>query len=144
MVRNVVAGIVVSILGAVVLVGSRSLPSGLSFGEPGPGFFPGLIGAGLMIAGLAETFSTFRLMRTRKKREALASQWMTGSWILLVLFGGYIALLGKINYAILTGAFLLVLSLLLGATRRGSILISAGLSGLFFIVFKLWLKIPLP
>ena len=92
---NLLAGILVFALGLIVTIGSGYLGKGLSYNEPGPGFFPRLIGIGLMICGFIESFLIFR------RSEKIVAGWGDGSvrgWILWTLLGGYVFFLGRLHY----------------------------------------------
>lgn len=141
---TLLAGVVVLVLGIMVVFESRSLVSGLGMGDPGPGLFPRLIGAGLTMGGAMEVFSSLRLRQT-ESGGLFSNRAEIRAWILLGILVCYVGLLGRFSYLILTAFFFLVLSRLLGATHWvKNILVSASFSGVFLLVFEQWLKIPLP
>ncbi len=144
MLSNLLAGILVLILGVIVTMKSGSLGEGLSFNEPGPGFFPRLIGIGLISCGLIESLWVLRALRSAKTSSVWRGKVFRG-WVLLAMLGCYVAFLGRLPYMVSTAAFLLIVSWFLGARHWvASLVISTGLSAVFFAIFKVWLKIPLP
>ena len=139
--RQVVAAITgLAVAGAAVYESSK-LPFGNVRG-PGPGFLPwwesltlGLLALVLLAQGLTSPPSAHPAEGARVLKV----------WGLLAALGAYIFLLESLGYPFCT--FLLVLFMLRvvdlerWATALGIALIAAGGS---YIVFAIWLKVPLP
>jgi putative tricarboxylic transport membrane protein len=142
MILNLAAAIFILVLGVAVTLGAGHLGQGLTYNEPGPGFFPRLIGIGLIICGAVEAFLMLRQHRQKAPDRGEAS---LRGWGLLLVLGAYVLSWGKAHYVISTGVFLFVVSWFLGARRWvGSLAISTALAAIFFTLFSISLKIPLP
>jgi putative tricarboxylic transport membrane protein len=139
-IANLVTGILITLLGVAVTMGAGRLGQGLTYNEPGPGFFPRLIGIGMIICGVVEAF-----WMLRQRREKGADWGGKRGWGLLLLLAAYVVSWGRVHYLISTGIFLFAVSWFLGSKKWvGNLAVSAALAAVFFTLFSSWLKIPLP
>jgi hypothetical protein len=139
---NLVCGVLITLLGVAAMIGAGRLGQGLTYNEPGPGFFPRLIGIGLIVCGAVETFWML-FQRREKAAEGTGPEWR--GWGLLLLLAAYVVSWGRVHYTISTGVFLFAVSWFLGSKKwGGNLVVSAALAAVFFTLFSIWLKIPLP
>ena len=139
--RDAIASVFLLALGATAVYEAAKLPFG-TLRNPGPGFLPwwesltlGLLALVLLVQSLTSPPSA----------HAPEGRRVLKVWGLLAALGAYIFLLENLGYPFCT--FLLVLFLLRvvdphrWATALGIALIAAGGS---YLVFAIWLKVPLP
>jgi hypothetical protein len=138
------AGALVLAIGAAILFGSVKLPY-LVEGVPGPGFLPRWIAAGLLGTGLVLTVQG---IRARVLQEAIP--WPTaGGWARVGLMLGALAvslvLLDKLGFLLTTTLFMGVVVFGLGV-RSWRMLASIPLLAAIglYVVFAVWLRVPLP
>jgi len=124
------------------------LATGLNPGtitDPGPGFFPRLLGVGMVLAALAVIgVQAWNAMRTSGRSSGAVQ--LPGRSALLFTAGliGYLIALPTAGYPLATFLALAYLVRLMGETRRGVILgLAAALSLVFFLLFW-YLQVPLP
>lgn len=117
------------------------LPFG-SINEPGPGFFPVIIGA------IGTILSTYVLGESIKNKESARDEKTENITLLFLYIGSLIGLVIFFKWVgSLFGVFLLVL-LLMKASRlpgwRLPVVVSIIASFVIYIVFGYWLKVSLP
>lgn len=122
--------------------------TGLSPGtitDPGPGFFPRILGAGMLATALAVIgIGAWNAMRASGRTAGAVR--LPGRSALLFMAGliGYLIALPVAGYPLATFLALAYLVWLMGESRRGVILgLAAGLSAAFFLIFW-YLQVPLP
>ncbi len=136
---NVVVAVVVVALGAAALVGSLALGAG-SAGSPGPGTWPLLISATLVVLGLA--------LLPAVRRTADAERFSRPSWAVLVglvTMVVFVLLLPVIGFEIPAALLAFVwLRFLGGESWRSSVVISVATVVGFYLVFVAALSVPIP
>ena len=136
---NVVVALVVVALGAAALVGSFALGVGTA-GSPGPGTWPLLISATLVVLGLA--------LLPAARRTADAERFSRPSWLVLVGVATmivFVVLLPVIGFEIPAALLAFVwLRFLGGESWRSSIVTSLAAVVGFYLVFVAALSVPIP
>jgi len=142
-----ISGIVLLVFGTAILWSSLTLPIG-TFRTPGGGLFPLIASTILLILSAILTFQAFF---SKKGREAEAAPFFPEKGTLRrILLGftsltGYRCLLPVIGFGPSTGLFLLFLSKFLGNYGwKVSLLYSLLSAILFYYLFEVWLRIPMP
>jgi len=144
--KNLIMPLVLLAFAAYLVVGivTMDVPDGTSF--PGPGFFPGLIAAGM---GLFAVLLVVHALRAPHREagddeSAVSVDWASLAWIVLG-FGGFIALLSWLGWII--GAGLLFWAMARGFGERRhlrSLIIGLTASSLIYIAFDMALGMSLP
>ncbi len=134
-----VSGLVVAGLGVASCVLARSLPAQTGFGL-GPAFLPFWTGIVLAACGLwlcaRPTVDPEVSWPTSRGFARAAS-----GFVLLLL---YALALQPLGYLISTAVFLVVGILLLEARRARALVIGIASAAFLFLIFRVWLRIPLP
>ncbi|GAA3388876.1 tripartite tricarboxylate transporter TctB family protein [Cryptosporangium minutisporangium] len=138
-VANIVAGVLVTVLGAASLVGSLSLGAG-SAASPRPGTWPALVSAGLIALGLT--------LIVRARTAGDAERYTSAA--LLVLAGVatmvvYVVMLPVVGFEIPTALLAFVWLRYLGREGwRISIVVSLGATAAFYALFVGALDVAIP
>jgi putative tricarboxylic transport membrane protein len=145
--NDAVFGLLLTLLGAAVLVGVRGYPK--IPGQPvGPALFPGLIAAGLCIAGV--------LLVVRGWRQRANQPWLAwDDWVrsprhvlaLLVLLGSVVFyILAADVLGFLPTAFLILMAIFLVLRVRAPVAVAVALVAALLVhtAFYKLLKVPLP
>ncbi|MGE5507398.1 MAG: tripartite tricarboxylate transporter TctB family protein [Chitinophagales bacterium] len=128
----------------LLLLGLGTTYLGLQYGfgglhAPGPGFFPVIVGAFLAILACIYLLQEFRGGGT-----AVSAQWVRPLAVIVLSFV-YVALLEKLGFLIDTVLMLLVF---VGVIERQRLRRTLGVALLgtagMYVVFALWLRVPLP
>ena len=147
---NAITGIVVAALGAYALLRAFDLELTVENGVPGPGLFPALTSALLVVLGLLLVGSVFARTSRRRSGEAATESGLQRSELqrVAVVSAGFVisvVLLPVLGF-LLTGV-LLVSYLILGHERRRSIGAAAAvvlIPGLAYLIFVTLLGVRLP
>jgi putative tricarboxylic transport membrane protein len=134
------------LVAAAALHESTRLPFGTPR-NPGPGFVPwwaGVTLAGLSLILVGQGFRARRGGGVGRNEDRDSAEWQRVVGLIVVL-GLYVLALEPLGYPICT--FLLVLAMLRPATLRAGVS-AVGLavifSGASYVLFAVWLKVPLP
>ena len=130
--------------GLVYLLVALELKPG-TITDPGPGFFPRILGVGMIVVAAAiigiETWKTMR-PSARAAGTALLPGWNALRFMAGLV--GYLIALPYAGYPLATFAAFVYLVWLMGESRRRVILgLAAGLSVSFYLIFQ-YLQVPLP
>jgi putative tricarboxylic transport membrane protein len=115
------------------------------FGAPGPGLYPFLVSALLLLLSLLYVIKSSRMWRTEKEIDL----WTEARWgkvtLVLCLLVAYGVLIEKAGFMICTFLFLMSLFLLVDRQRWYWVYPgSFGITLACYAIFKMWLKIQLP
>ncbi len=141
---NVVAAIIIFLIGMAFVLFSIPIYSKKIGGGPGAGVFPFWIGLVVMICGLAYLRASLRSQAperfwtaSRKERKLV--------WVNALSMLAYVALMPYLGFAVAT-FLLLALHLLVvpGGRFLSSLLFAAVVSALIAYCFEVWLYTPLP
>ncbi len=132
---DLVVSLLFLFLGAALLAGASSLPPGLG-ALPGPGFFPGVIGAAVAVLAAGLFASSVRgggasFVVDNRRRLALTAG-------LLIL---YLLLWGVTPFALQTFVMLAVFLRMLGEPWRTSVLVSGVLAAAVTLAFQYGLRV---
>ncbi|MET9965861.1 tripartite tricarboxylate transporter TctB family protein [Streptomyces sp. NPDC006356] len=138
-VTNLVTAAVVVLLGGAALIGALSLGIG-SPSKPGPGTWPALVSAALIVLGV--------LLAAAARRTDDAEQFTRTSLPVIVAVGtmvAYVAVIGVIGFEIPTALLAFFWLRILGRERvRTSIVVSLGATCAFYVLFVGALKVTIP
>jgi putative tricarboxylic transport membrane protein len=147
-INDAVFGALLVILGGAVLWHVQSFPK-IPGQQVGPALFPGLISAGLVVAGALLCVSGVRARRTGEAWFTVAD-WMGSrghfTAFAAVLLGGiaYVWLAEPIGFLLVAPVLLFVWMLVLGVKPPRAALIAAiGTLAIWYVFYKL-LRVPLP
>lgn len=138
-----IVAVLVLIMGAVVIQGSRALGSGWTTDGPGSGYFPFYIGLILCISG-AGTFYQAVLSKKRNTEIFVDSEQLKR--VLSVLLPAMVYVLGVQFLGLYVASFVYIalFMIVLGKySRVKSTITSAVVITLFFFMFEVWFKVPL-
>lgn len=132
------------VLGWCLVASAARFPPGVG-GLPGPGFFPGLVGAAMM--ALAVALASSRLRRGQPaaparfgKPAASYAPFLTA----LALTALYLGLWGRIPFALRTAVFVAVFLRSQAQPWRSSIQTAAVLTAAVMVAFQYGLRVDLP
>ena len=137
------AGVVLAV-GVALLAGSLTFPF-LSAGTPGPGFLPLLIAIGIIASGLALLAGALRGMRVgaRPTWPSLAGWWHVG--LMLVAMAIAFLFLEDLGFLVATTLFMAAMIYALGERSWRMLVTIPPLSAIaLYMVFAVWLRVPLP
>jgi putative tricarboxylic transport membrane protein len=137
------AGGVVLAVGLSFLIGALSFPFLLQ-GIPGPGFLPLLVSFGIIGAGVVIVFGAVRDRARAAVKWPPISGWLRVVLMLAAMAASFL-LLEALGFVIVTALFMAVMVYCLGE-RSWRILVTVPvLSAVgLYIVFAVWLRVPLP
>ena len=136
-----ISGIVVFLLGASILWLARFLSTG-SLRSPGPGFFPTLVAAVLVILSL---FLIIRGKKRGNEGESLSARSIIRIFVVFVALMAYFLFLEYLGFVI-TSFFLMTFLFLWVARQKWYMALSSAIIciGLAYILFDVLLKSNLP
>jgi len=142
--RNIIVGLVLAVFAVVYGALALQLPERNIEGTPGPGFFPGLIGAILLVLSLALVAQGAKAWRTGGRDGAPQGLDRRGM-VMLGVFAAYILVLPAAGFMVASVPFAGAMMWLFGGRKpllvvAGAIVLPLLLSLLFGEVFR----IPLP
>lgn len=143
---NYVIAAVMAILGAAVAVLSLRFPLELGSGDPGPGFWPAILGGLLIFLSVLLAVMTGKNREKETKKEfALSTPANKSVYVFMVLIVGFCAVMYFLGFLAACLFFLPVAMRLLGVTdKKMLILADVATVAAIYIVFVLLLKTPLP
>lgn len=127
-------------LGLYLALRATCFPSGIGR-LPGPGFFPGLIGAAMMLLAVAVAFSRRRRAGNGQHNPRGSP---TGVLTALALTALYVALWGRIPFALRTAVFVAVFLRSQAQPWRASLQVAAVLTAAVVAAFEFGLRVHLP
>jgi hypothetical protein len=139
-------------VGLVYEIMARNMPQG-SLAQPGPGFYPGIVGAFLIATALGCFLQEVLAARRRnaappaEPHEACpAPQRNVGKTVALAaLLAGYAFLLKPLGFALAMFAFVALAINIFGYRKLlPTLAIAALATGISWLVFVVWLKVALP
>ena len=146
--NDAIFGVVLLLLGIVILVHVQSFPK-IPGQQVGPALFPGLISAGLVVAGVLLVISGLRARRAGERWFTLAD-WMGSrghfTAFAAVLLGGvaYVWLAGPVGFLLLAPVLLFVWMAAFGVRpARAALIAVIGTLAIWYVFYKL-LRVPLP
>ncbi len=138
----VVAAILVLIAGVVIYEAQR-LGAGWTSDGPGAGYFPFYIGIIILVSGLGILFQS--LLSKKRDTDSFVNQQQLRR-VLSVLLPAMLYVLG-VNFLglyVASAIYIALFMVLLGKYRvLKSVLVSAAVITLFFMMFEVWFKVPL-
>lgn len=133
---DLAVGLIFLFLGICLLVSSFGFPPGMG-PLPGPGFYPGIVGAAIMLLAASLVAGSLRSAGSAsfavENRRAIA---VTAGLLAL-----YIALWGVIPFAIRTVLFVVVFLRLLGQRWKPAIAVSLVLTAVVLAAFQYGLRV---
>lgn len=146
-IRDRYIGVAAAMAGSVIWHLSTTLPEVPVHGDVGPGFFPKLIAAALLLVSIS-LFLLDGVTRKNGKQEVLSGidkSTCLRIGALLLLTSLYVVSMPLAGFVAATAAYLFCCGLLFSNRHWIRLLLfSAGCSGALYVVFKVWLRVPLP
>jgi putative tricarboxylic transport membrane protein len=146
-INDAIFGAIFALVGAIVLVHVQGFPK-IPGQQYGPGMFPGLVGAGLVVCGALLVFYGLRhradqpcirggdWLRSRRHVAAVAA--------IVLGVAAYIALAGRVGFLLIAPVLLFTWFHVLGVRRGTAIVASLVASLLIWYAFYKLLRVPLP
>jgi putative tricarboxylic transport membrane protein len=136
----------------LILIGMAYLASGSRYGwervsNPGPGFFPDVIGALFLAGSIVLCFSSFAARRAGTRPPAPHAEPHAGAqlWPLLALLAAYLLAVEWVGYLLASPPLVLFLARLMGLKRwTPAVLLALATALGSYLVFATWLQVPLP
>ncbi len=140
-------GIIFIMIGSYVAFEAQHFPA--VSGQPyGSTFFPTLIGIAMVLGGLFLTVSA--IVKNKVQPLLIVPQWLksargAGSFILiLATLGFYMAFVDRLGFSITAFLMILVLQKWMGAKLLPALAVSLVATAVFYTVFSVLLRVPLP
>ncbi|MEP7327801.1 MAG: tripartite tricarboxylate transporter TctB family protein [Betaproteobacteria bacterium] len=146
-VNDAIFGAIFLLVGVVVLVHVQSFPR-IPGQQVGPGLFPGMIAAGMIVCGLMLIVGGIRRRATEPWAETAA--WMRSGRHLLAfaaIVGGvaaYVLLANTIGFLLLAPVLLWVWLTALQVPRKQTVIVAVVATLVIWYVFYKLLRVPLP
>ena len=136
-----IVALIIALGGALVIYDSLRL--GHRWGSDGPqaGYFPFYIGVLLVIAG---TFNFFSALRQANSRDFVTRGQAKLVFTVLIPLAIYVGAISVLGIYVASTLYIAVFMLWLG--KYGivkTVLVSFGVSVVFFLMFEVWFKVPL-
>ena len=137
------AGLVLA-AGVVYEVTAWQMPRG-RIGYPGPGYFPVIVGAVLILTGAACLIQALVVQRSSAEAPAPASRQTGRIWLLVSFLVLYAITVQPVGFPISLTLFLMASIWVFGYRKWLPALgIATALTVISYLTFVLWLKVPLP
>jgi hypothetical protein len=136
--------LLIVLLGATVIFGSRKLGSGWTSDGPGAGYFPFYIGVILCISGAGVFFQTFLSKKGRNTEIFVDSEQLKR--VLSVLLPALVYVLAIQFIGIYVASFLYIAGFMIILGKYSpvkSVIVGFAVCALFFMMFEVWFKVPL-
>jgi hypothetical protein len=144
---DAVVAVLIFLLGALVVFGSRKLGAEWGDDGPGSGYFPFYIGVILCISGIGIFVQTLlaKGKEKEKKAETFVDRESIGR-VLAVLIPAivYVAAVDLIGIYVASAIYIVLFMVYLG--KYGwlkSAIVGLAVNTLFFLMFEVWFKVPL-
>jgi putative tricarboxylic transport membrane protein len=115
---------------------------------PGPGFFPAMVGGFLLLSAagcLVQALVRPSAARAESGQAPAAARQVHRTALLLGLLAAYGLLLPGLGFPLAISLFVLAAMRVFGYRRwLAAILVAAGVAAVSYVVFVVWLKVPLP
>jgi putative tricarboxylic transport membrane protein len=144
---DAVNGVLAILFGAAIIVGSRGMPQ-VAHIEYGPGFFPGIAGMGLILAGaslvLRRILAGVGAVEGLVQLRSVGGRGVIGFFLVLGSILGYVLLARMLGFLIVAPIFLFLL--ILWFERRTVMALVGALIGtiVFHTFFYQFMSAPLP
>lgn len=140
---DAVVALIVVVMGAVVIYGSRKLGSSWTSDGPGSGYFPFYIGLILSISGVGILYQA--LFSKKKNTDVFVDGVQIGR-VMSVLIPACVYVLGVQFIGIYIASFIYIalFMVILGKFPWiKSVIAAFTVNALFFLMFEVWFKVPL-
>lgn len=139
-----VVAIGVTLLGLVVIYGSRELGAGWTSDGPGSGYFPFYIGLIMALSGAGIFFQALFSRKGRNTAVFVDGEQIKRVLSVLIPAGIYVFAVEFIGLYIASFIYIIMFMVILGKFSWFKSVISAFcVNALFFMMFEVWFKVPL-
>lgn len=139
-----VVALLIMLLGATVIFGSRKLGSGWTSDGPGAGYFPFYIGLILCISGAGIFFQTFLNKKARNTEIFVDSEQLKRVLSVLLPALVYVFAIQFIGIYVASFLYIAGFMIILGKySPLKSVIVGLAVCTLFFMMFEVWFKVPL-
>jgi hypothetical protein len=140
---DAVVAVVIFVIGAVVIFGSRKLGSEWTSDGPGAGYFPFYIGLILSISGLGILFQS--LFTKAKDTDSFVDREQLGRVVsVLIPALVYVGAIQLIGIYVASAVYIALFMVILGKySWIKSVVAALVVNVLFFLMFEVWFKVPL-
>jgi hypothetical protein len=146
-IRDRYIGAAAAVAGGVLWYLTTTLPEVPVHGDVGPAFFPRLVAGALFLVsvGLFAMDALTRRAGGGEKREPVDKKTFLEICVLLLATGLYIGFMSLAGFVASTAVFLLCCGMIFGDAHKVKLAVfSIACSGLLYLGFKIWLRVPLP
>ncbi|MEY4643953.1 MAG: hypothetical protein RLZZ596_784 [Pseudomonadota bacterium] len=140
---DALVAIIIMIMGATVIYGSRKLGSEWTTDGPGAGYFPFYIGIILVISGAVIFYQS--LFGKEKNTEVFVEREQLGR-VMSVLLPGivYVGAIQVIGIYVASAIYIALFMIILGKYNwLKSVITAFVVNAMFFLMFEVWFKVPL-
>lgn len=140
---DAIVAVLVSIMGGVVIYGSRKLGSEWGDDGPGAGYFPFYIGLILCISGIGVLYQALagKVKNTEVFVDGESFKRVLSVLLPAAVYVGFIQLLGiYVASAVYIALFMIILG---KYSWLKSVIIALAVNAVFFMMFEVWFKVPL-
>jgi putative tricarboxylic transport membrane protein len=134
-------GLALALLGAAVFWSSRSFPA-VPGQKLGAGFLPALVGAGLMLSGLALTWRSRR--RLYEVADVRGAEHVGSAFVIMAVIAFYIVAADTLGFLIVAPVGLLAVFRALRVNWRPALLCAVAGTVIVHLAFYKLLRVPLP
>jgi hypothetical protein len=138
-----IVAFLILVLGAVVIQGSWALGSGWTSDGPGAGYFPFYIGVLVCISG-AGTLVQALFGKHKNKEIFVDSEKLKRVLSVLLPALIYVLAVQFLGLYVASTLYIALFMIILGKySRVKSVITALAVTGLFFLMFEVWFKVPL-
>lgn len=138
--RNHMAGLTITVVGILFLIGSKSITDPELLNDPGPVILPFISGVGMILTGIIIIFQ-----KDQKKAEEKYD--FKNTIALFCVIGLYTIMLYFLGFLIATPVLLFLSNMIIGKDRKnlkGKVIFSFVVTAIIFITFEKVLHVMLP
>jgi len=141
-----VFGVLFVVLGIAAIASGLRMPAMM---EPaiGPGLMPMLVGAGFLICGGILTVQGLPELKAYAAGRLRLVEERRNPWfpaVVVLALAAYVPLLKIVGFAPLTAVFIIAVTRASGASWRASLVFSAVVTAVIWLLFSRLLRVPLP
>jgi len=132
-------------IGVLISILSGTLPEVPVYGDVGPAYFPQVIALALLVTGAAMLITSL-LGRGKGAEKQPAEPLIQPRLVILVAITvAYILLLNRLGFLVSTPLYLIASSITFHSRHYwATLLMAVATTALLFLIFKTWLRVPLP
>jgi hypothetical protein len=142
-VLDAIVALIIFVLGAVVIYGSRKLGSGWTSDGPGAGYFPYYIGLIICISSAVTLYQAL-LGKNKNTKVAINGPQLKRVMYVLIPAALYVLAIQLLGIYVASALYIAGFMIILGKySWLRSVIVALAVNVLFFFMFEVWFQVPL-